>query len=75
MDRSPDFYKEHTADVTGQQRMLPPLWHLVLPISFVQVRVCSYNVRGQCNLEGAQVCLANISIPDQNTQDIREACQ
>lgn len=42
---------------------------------FILIITLTDTVRGQCNLEGARVCLANVSIPDQSTQDIREACQ
>lgn len=30
----PDYDKEHTGGVTGQQRMPIPPWHLILPQSF-----------------------------------------
>ena len=35
-----DFDAEHTAGVTGQQRMLTPSWHLFLPLT----------IRGPCLL-------------------------
>lgn len=36
----PDYHKEHTAGLTGQQRMLTPPWHLILPLLFVKFSVC-----------------------------------
>lgn len=39
--RFPDYDKEHTAGVTGQQRMLTNPWHLILPLISVEVRICS----------------------------------
>lgn len=35
-----DYNKEHTSDVTGQQRLLTPPWHQFIPLIFVEVRVC-----------------------------------
>lgn len=39
--RFPDYDKVHEADVTGQQRRLTPSWHLILPQTFVDIRVYS----------------------------------
>uniref|UniRef100_K1QQF0 Cytosolic Fe-S cluster assembly factor NBP35 n=1 Tax=Magallana gigas TaxID=29159 RepID=K1QQF0_MAGGI len=33
----PDYDKEHTAGVTGQQRMLTPPWQLILSLIFTEV--------------------------------------
>lgn len=30
---------------------------------------------GQCNLDGARDCLANVTIPNLGTKDLKEACQ
>lgn len=30
---------------------------------------------GQCNLDGARDCLANVTIPHLGTKDLKEACQ
>lgn len=37
----PDYDKWHMADVTGQQRVLTPEWHLILPLIYYKVLVCS----------------------------------
>lgn len=34
-----NYNKENTAHVTGQQRVLTRPWYLILPLSFVEVRV------------------------------------
>lgn len=36
-----DYDKMHMAGLTGQQMMLTPSWHLIPPLSFVEVCVCS----------------------------------
>lgn len=42
----PDYDKEHMAGVTGQQRMLDPQWHLILPLIFLEgsCLLCSCSV-------------------------------
>lgn len=35
------YVKEHTAGVSGQQRIPTPPWHLILPLIFVEIRVSS----------------------------------
>lgn len=37
--RSPDHDKEHTACVTGQQKMFNPSWHLILTVIYAKVRL------------------------------------
>uniref|UniRef100_K1R6E7 Uncharacterized protein n=1 Tax=Magallana gigas TaxID=29159 RepID=K1R6E7_MAGGI len=35
----PDYDKEHTVGVTGQQRMITPPTHLILPLRFSRVKL------------------------------------
>ncbi|XP_078323186.1 uncharacterized protein LOC111126653 [Crassostrea virginica] len=50
-------------------------WILQLHVVIVTVSFSAGQVLGQCNLDGARDCLANVTIPNLGTKDLKEACQ
>ncbi|XP_056013227.1 uncharacterized protein LOC125682288 [Ostrea edulis] len=45
----------------------------ILEITFIIIHISGL-ISGQCNLDGVRNCMANVSMPDQITQDLKSAC-